>query len=113
MIRPTYIEIYGVYELEDGDVKVFKVPLDVIPTTGGVLSVYGHRVKRVIGHTLEESCANGIAERYKKGLTGLCWQPTKQKQFCCKSGYEKYKLGIHHKSNLEKVFDTYKKTIIK
>ena len=100
MIQPTYIEIYGVYELEDGDVKVFKVPLDVVPTTGEVLSVYGHKVKKVIGHTLVESCANSMADRYKqKNTKGIYWTPNKQKTFCCKKGYRKYK--THLKINKE------------
>lgn len=93
MIQPTAY-VYGVYELEDGDVRVFKVPLPVPSTVkdGMVLSVFGHRIKKVIGHTLEESCANSMAEHYRnKQSIETPWSPTPRKTFCCKSGYETYK----------------------
>ena len=99
MIQPN-MEVYGVYELEDGSVRVFKVslpvPSKVIPD-GSVLSVYGHRIKKVIGHTLEESCANSMAEHYRKNQSmETPWTPTPRKTFCCKSGYEKYKNRKQH-----------------
>ena len=98
MRQPT-VYAYGVYELEDGDVRVFKVPLPVPSAVKGgmVVSVFGHRVKKVIGHTLEESCANSIAEHYRNNQSiETNWTPTPRKTFCCKSGSEKYKNRKQH-----------------
>ena len=98
MIQPN-VEVYGVYELEDGSVRVFKV---VLPKSkegpeGSVCCVYGHRVKKVIGHTLEESCANSIAEHYRNNHSiETNWTPSPRKTFCCKSGYERYKNRKQH-----------------
>lgn len=102
MITPT-VYVYGVYELEDGSVKVFKVPLPIpVPDDKSVLCVFGHRIKRVIGHTIEESCANSMAERYKKAnAKGMYWKPERIKRFCCKAEYEKYKHKINKTRKLK------------